>query len=270
NEGTANRIITVRRVGGSVGAASAEAIANGDTATANADYQLPAMPMIASWLDGETQQRTFTITIINDTAVEGSETINLALSNPTGASLGTPSSAVVTIAASDSPPTSAGTLQFTAATFTVAENTTTLGVTVSRAGGTMGAASVSVDLNGGNAILNSDFSVSATPLSWNSGQQGDRTFTITLLNDALVEGAETIDLLLADATGATLGAQSSATVTITDDDQAGPPPPPPPPPTPPAAPSSGGGGGDPGLLLLAALLGGAFLRSRCRLPLQAP
>jgi hypothetical protein len=274
NEGTASRVITVRRVNGSTGAATVGATVTGGTATASADYQLT--PPTLSWPDGDATNRTFTITIINDTAVEGAETINLALSNPTGATLGTPASAVVTIAASDSPPTNTGTLQFTASAFTVAEDTATLAVTVSRSGGSTGVATVNVDLNGGNATLDSDYFTGSTLLSWNGGQQGSRTFTITLLNDALVEGDETIELLLTDQTGAALGAQSSAIVTITDNDQDPPPPPPPPPPSPPTPPpttptppaTSGGGGGSIGWPLLLAALCAAVLR--CRLPLHPP
>lgn len=267
NEGTASRVITVRRVNGSVGAASVEVIVSGGTATANADYQFPSM--VASWSDGQSQDRPFTITIVDDTAVEADETINLALSNVTGASPGNPSSAVVTIADNDSPPTNAGTLQFTSATFTVAETAATLDVTVSRSGGSMGAATVEVDVNGGTATLGSDFQVSSTPLSWASGQQGNRTFAITLTNDALVEGSETIELVLGNETGATLGTQTGASVTVTDDDQPSPPPPPPPPPPPnPPTASGGGGGGKIGWLLLVAVLYTAVLRRRCRVPLH--
>ena len=46
------------------------------------------------------------------------------------------------------------------------------------------------------------------------------------MQDALVEGDETVRLTLSAPTGATLGASSTATLTITDDDAAPPPPPP--------------------------------------------
>lgn len=48
--------------------------------------------------------RTFTIFFSDDAFQEGDETINLVLSNPTGAALGTQSTAVITITANDSPP----------------------------------------------------------------------------------------------------------------------------------------------------------------------
>src|SRR5207237_9024175 len=49
-----------------------------------------------------------------------------------------------------------------------------------------------------------------------------KTFTIPLFNDVHVEGNETFQIKLANPEGATLGAQTMATVTITDDDTVAP------------------------------------------------
>ena len=57
-----------------------------------------------SWAAGEAGTKTFNIPIINDAIVEGNETFNVTLSSPTGVSLGTPSTATVTILDDDVAP----------------------------------------------------------------------------------------------------------------------------------------------------------------------
>lgn len=63
------------------------------TATAPDDYQNNAITV--DFADGETE-KTVNIPIVDDTETEGDETINLALSNPTGgATIGTQDTAVL-------------------------------------------------------------------------------------------------------------------------------------------------------------------------------
>jgi hypothetical protein len=72
---------------------------------AQADYT--ASNGTLTWAAGETAPKTISVPITDDTAEEGEETFSVALSNPSGggtASVGAPSSAAVTIPASDLPP----------------------------------------------------------------------------------------------------------------------------------------------------------------------
>ena len=93
NENGGAAVITVTRTGGSAAVSVNYATSNG-TATAGADYQ-PASGTL-NFAAGETT-KTFSVTIIDDTLVEGNETVNLTLSSPVGATLGTPATAVLTI-----------------------------------------------------------------------------------------------------------------------------------------------------------------------------
>ena len=96
NEGSATATITVDRVGGSVGAVSVSYATSNGTATAGSDYTAAGGTL--TWADGNASSKTFTVAILDDTAVEPSETVNLALSSPTGgATLGVVPSAVLTI-----------------------------------------------------------------------------------------------------------------------------------------------------------------------------
>ena len=93
-----NAIITVTRTGGSDGAVSVNYTTSDGTATAGTDYTTASG--VLDFADGETS-KTFAIPIIDDPSVEGNETVNLSLSNPTGgASLGT-DSATLTIVDND-------------------------------------------------------------------------------------------------------------------------------------------------------------------------
>ncbi|GAG35863.1 unnamed protein product, partial [marine sediment metagenome] len=66
------------------------------TALAGSDYT--AKTGTLNWGDGESGNKTFTISITNDSTTEGNETVNISLSNATGgASIGSPGSAVLTI-----------------------------------------------------------------------------------------------------------------------------------------------------------------------------
>ncbi|MBI2877535.1 MAG: SBBP repeat-containing protein [Candidatus Tectomicrobia bacterium] len=88
-------IITVTRTGGRSGEVTVDFATSDGTAIADSDYTPISGTLTLA--DGETS-KTFTVPILDDTAVEGDETVNLTLSNPTGGStLGSPSAAVMTI-----------------------------------------------------------------------------------------------------------------------------------------------------------------------------
>jgi len=94
--------ITINRSGWTAGSASVHfATANG-TATAGSDYT--AVSQSVSFAAGETS-KTVSIPITDDSAVENSETVLLSLSSPSsGATLGSPSSATLTIVDNDVAP----------------------------------------------------------------------------------------------------------------------------------------------------------------------
>jgi plastocyanin len=96
SEAGGNATITARRTGGDDGAVSVQyATANG-SATAGSDYTTKTGTL--SWPDNDDNNKTFTVAITNDTADEANETVLLSLSNATGgATIGSPSSATLTI-----------------------------------------------------------------------------------------------------------------------------------------------------------------------------
>jgi len=217
NGGTAT--ITVRRGGGSLGAVSVNYATSSGTATSGTDFT--AANGTLTWADGDSADKTFTVTITNDGAVEGDETVGLTLSLPTGgAGLGL-FAAILNITDDDAP--AAGVVQFNAATYSVNESAGTVTITVTRTGGGTGAASVNWTVSGGSATGGGvDFTATPGTLNWAAGDSSPKTFTIAINDDAVAEaGGETITLALSGATGAVLGSTAATVVTIVDNDTPG-------------------------------------------------
>ena len=199
--------------------------ANG-TAEAGSDYVVSASTLIFN--PGETV-KIRSITINGDTLIEPDETFFVNLSNPAGASL-TDAQGVGTILNDDT-----SSLQFGNATFTTAEDGGRATVTVTRTGDTSGVATLdyrTIDTdtftigcfdavgNAGSAYARCDFATVVGSLSFATGETS-KTITVPLIDDGHVEGAETFQVRLSNAVGATLGTPGTATITITDNDAAG-------------------------------------------------
>jgi hypothetical protein len=117
------------------------------------------------------------------------------------------------------PPPPAGTLQFSAATYSVAEAAGTVAITITRTGGSSGAVSVILTSSDGSATSVDDYEALSVAVSFADGETAPKSTALTVVNDANDESDETIALALTAPTGnASLGAVVSATVTIVDDD----------------------------------------------------
>ena len=206
--------ITLNRTGGSSGAVSAQLnFANG-TATAPGDFT--STPIVVSFATGETS-KSVTLPIINDLVVESNETFQLSLSNLTGgATLGSPSTATVTIVDNDTA-SQGGAIAFESATYSGTEGALML-LTLVRTGGSVGAVSARVNLANGTATAGADYFNDIIRVDFGDGQTS-QVFAIPVINDSLIEPNETIFLTLSNpGGGATLGSPASAVFTILDND----------------------------------------------------
>ena len=113
-----------------------------------------------------------------------------------------------------------GVVGFQAASFRVAETAGTFALTVDRTDGRYGAASASLSVQGGTAAAGVDYTVSPTTLHWGDGEDGARTFTFVIPDDAVFEGDETIAVRLDGVTGAGPGTHTEAVITIRDNEDA--------------------------------------------------
>ncbi|MFZ0254210.1 MAG: Calx-beta domain-containing protein [Gammaproteobacteria bacterium] len=214
-ENAAQATIIVTRTGGSSGAVSVQASSSNGSAAAGEDY-IPVNTVL-TWADGDASPKTFNVSILDNEVVEPDETVNLTLSNAGGgASIGSPSSATLTITNDDQ--LIPGTLQFSQADLTVSENAGQATITVTRTAGSGGEASVRVTSSDGTAVGGVDYTPVDTTLTWADGDAAPKTFSVPILQDSVVEPDKTLGLTLSEASGATLGSPSTATLTITDDE----------------------------------------------------
>ena len=111
------------------------------------------------------------------------------------------------------------TLAFSAPTFGPTVEASLVGniLTINRTGSTQGTVSVDFTTSSGTATAGSDFTTTTGTLIFLDGE-ASRTISIPTLSDTTQELFETFTVTLSNPVGATLGAQSTATVTIADFD----------------------------------------------------
>ncbi len=106
---------------------------------------------------------------------------------------------------------------FSSATYQVNENTSSITITVNRAGDVSAAISVDYAAANGTAVDGEDFSVTSGTLNWAANDSDAKTFDVQILSDSATEDDETVNLALSSPSAATsLGATSEAVLTIAD------------------------------------------------------
>jgi hypothetical protein len=101
-ENAGSATLEVQRTDGSDGAVSVAYAVTGGTALDGTDYQ--SVSGVLSWNDGDAASKTFTIRVFNNALIDGSKTVIITLSGPTGGSvLGTNSLTTLTIWDDDQP-----------------------------------------------------------------------------------------------------------------------------------------------------------------------
>lgn len=114
----------------------------------------------------------------------------------------------------------AGTLQLSAATYSVAEEVAAgfAAVTVTRTGGSAGTVTINYATSNGTATAGADYTAASGTLTFLNGETS-KTFNVPILDDVLDEADETVNLTLSGPTGsADLGATNTAVLTIVDND----------------------------------------------------
>ncbi|RYD72586.1 MAG: hypothetical protein EOP84_22920, partial [Verrucomicrobiaceae bacterium] len=233
--GATSLVYTFTRTGGADEPATTVNFSLGGTATLGADFTQSGATFEGAAgtvvIPQGSASATVTITILNDTLVEGNETTQLTLAAGAGYGVGTAGAVTGTIADNDT-----ATLSFVAGSSLLSETATGFAVEVALVitadgvvnTGTLGRAiNINVeDLLTGSGTAGADYTFSSpSVLTFASGAaNSSQQVNVTLTNDRLVEGTESIKLALNGLSSnlngqITLGA-SAHEVTVTDDETA--------------------------------------------------
>ena len=162
-------------------------------------------------------QANLTIVPIDDTEVEGTETVTVTLLDGPGYRVGSPSSATVTIIDNDQPPLEPVVITLSEADPQAFEMRADPGVIRFHRTGDASQPLPEVRWRfSGTAVNGSDFQQLPTASPFPTGSDAD--LTIIPLDDTEFEGNETVTVTLVEGPGYRVGSPSSATVTIFDND----------------------------------------------------
>jgi len=188
NENAGNAIITVERVNGSDGIATVNyATSNGATGS-------------LTWLDGEMGSKTFTVPIIDNTAIDGDKTVNLQLTNNSSVEIATLTIIDDDIIITEPPEEEEGQIQFTTS-LSVNESDEKVSLTVERVGSSKGEFSVNYATRDETAIAGKDYEAATGTLTWRDGESGSKKISITIKNDKEIEEDETFSVEIKDSAG---------------------------------------------------------------------
>ena len=159
--------------------------------------------------------KTFNVRIVDDTVIEGQETVNLALSNPSpGTFLGV-DHATLSILDNDFAP---GQLFFSSPNYFVDEAGGLVQLNIYRTNGSRGVVSVDLVTSDGTAKAGEDYAFASRRVSLGEDET-NAVFVVAILDDFIVEGNETFFVTMSNpGGGALISEPTNAIVTIVEND----------------------------------------------------
>jgi hypothetical protein len=110
-----------------------------------------------------------------------------------------------------------GRVQFSAVNYSALEDAGSLTITVARSGAYSEEATVKFAISGGTASEKDDFVEGTGTLRFAAGER-TKNFNVQIIDDALIEGDEKVNLRLSAPMGTNLGHPSATSLTIIDND----------------------------------------------------
>jgi hypothetical protein len=159
------------------------------SATAGEDYAAASGTL--TFVPDDTEE-SFTVGILSDEVYEGDETVDLRLSNPSGASIGPNDPAILTINEDETLPE----VNLSSPSYSVTEDAGTAIITATLGSTPAETLMVAYDLSGGTATLSDDYEYPAADKFVFPGGETVASVQIPIIDDALIEDDETVGLTL--------------------------------------------------------------------------
>jgi Calx-beta domain/Domain of unknown function (DUF4114) len=211
-EPATNGTFTLTRTGDLAAALTVNLAIPTGTATSGTDYT--ALATTATFAAGSATA-TVNVAPIDDTIIEPTETISLALAAGTGYTLGAATAATIDLTDNDV----ALPIITISSGVSAAEPATNGTFILTRTGDLAAALTVNLAVPTGTATSGTDYTALATTATFAVGS-ATATVNVATIDDTIVEPTETISLALAAGTGYTLGATTAASINLTDNDVA--------------------------------------------------
>lgn len=183
-----------------------------DNGTAESGADFGAVNGTLTFNPGETS-KDIEIVIFSNGSAEPSETIELKLSNPQNVQLGAPDTAVITILDDDIVPK----VEMTTNSLQLDEGVGNVEVLVTLEDASANTIEVTYAVNGGTATAGQDYDALAGTLLFAPGEIS-KSIMLTILDDAITEADETVQLSITNATYSVPGESNPLTFTIKDND----------------------------------------------------
>ncbi len=206
--------LLVQRVGSTEAGVTVDYATSDGTAQAGRDYVAKSGTLTFA---AGVAVLPISIATTDDRVNEAIESFQVTLSGGSLPILGAP--ATVSIRDNDT----GGVLELGAAAYGASEGAGSVTITVKRSGDTLGSATAGYVTSDQSALAGADYTLTSGTLTFTAGQVL-KTFSVPILNDTAWEPSESFQVTLTNprpGPGTSLGAVSSATVTIADDDAGG-------------------------------------------------
>lgn len=210
--------IGLTRTDGSEGVATVDFSTASNSARDGEDYLGFSEGGTIEFAAGETEQ-SISIPLIDDNLVEGTEEFSFFIGEPTGAELGLPRTAIITIEDDDVSDRAA--IAFDRTEYVVDEGAGEATVTLTRQGAIETAASVdfaTIDDYARASGAYPDYLPVTQTVTFAPGETR-QTVVVPILDDDLPEPADSLNLSLSNPVGVELGVRNTARLSIADDDE---------------------------------------------------